>query len=291
MGRLEIRVIAVRNIGKIERHGKPDPYVKIKHGDKKEGTKVSYRTRTLQNIETFGTYDEIFKFQINDSDKDQLRFELMNENVVIDDVIGTYTLSLNGLTRGIVKNYWAILQGTRVSSAEIELDILAVDFGADPTPGAKTFVCIEDTKKGKPITSTEAIAATTTPFASTNAVQTPYPQAPQGLPQKVTYGAPPPPQQLMPGYNLNPQPPMPQPQYYRAPQPLPPQPQQQYYAPPPPQQQQQYYLPPQQQQQFFPPPQQPMQQPNFQPAYAPPQQQQQRPPAGMQYAYGVPPDM
>ncbi|CAD2213948.1 C2 domain containing protein, putative [Angomonas deanei] len=127
-----------------------DPYVKVKYGDKKnKKTFIKYRSRVIENSQN-PTWNELFKFQIADYDSSQILFEVWNDNVVSDDLMGSYSLSLNSLEKGVVKDYWAILTGTQKSSSELHIRILAVDFGFEPASGTKVITSLEDDNLAAP---------------------------------------------------------------------------------------------------------------------------------------------
>ena len=279
MGRLEVRVCGARNIGDTQKVGIPDPYVKIIMGDRKK-TQIKYKTKVVNN-NLNPTWNETAKFQIADYDSAQVVFEVWNDNIMVDDLLGSYALSVNGLQRGVVHDMWAILTGAKLSSAEIHLQVLAVDFGVEPQPGSRQFSSIEEyiNTAAKPVMSaTETSGA---PFTTSNdfdPVKKPSPV--MGIPLQPTQTAappsyaqqqvqyvqqPPPPQQQQQFY-----PPQPQVVYVQQAPPPPPQPQPQpqvvyvqqppqqaaYYQqgpppPPPPQQQYGYYGPSAPQQQFY----------------------------------------
>lgn len=299
MGRLEIRVCAGRNVANLQKVGKPDPYVKVKMGDKKK-TQMKYKTRVIEN-NLNPVWNELFKFQVADYDSTQVLFELWNDNVLVDDLLGSYNLSINGLTRGVVVDTWAILSGTKGSSSELHLRILAVDFGRDPAPTDRVIDSLEQDNLQPPADQTYRPPKNYTPAIQGNGY---YPAAPQGVPQPVSYGQQPygqpgysavpppqpqPPQQGYPGYGAPPGPPQ-QAYGYGAP----PQQPYGYGAPPPPPQQQPYGYgaPPPPQQMFGAPP--PPQRPPYMGGGPPPPQMYGPPPPqqpNVQMAYGVPPDL
>ncbi|KAK7201943.1 c2 domain protein [Novymonas esmeraldas] len=294
MGRLEIRVCAARNVANLQKIGKPDPYVKVKMGDKKK-TQIKYKSRVIEN-NLNPVWNELFKFQVADYDSTQVLFELWNENIMVDDLIGSYNLSINGLTRGVVVDTWAILTGTKGSSSELHLRILAVDFGRDPAPGDRVIASLEQDNMAPPTNQTYRPPKNNSP-GSQVIIQQAYPAAPQGPPLPVVYGgggSPPAPMMGQP-YGYGAQPPPPQPYGFGAPPPPPPQPYG-FGAPPPPPQPYGFGAPPP-----MPPPPMPMYgapmpqprppymggPPPPMPMYGPPPPQ----PRPAQMAYGIPPDM
>ncbi|KPA73835.1 putative c2 domain protein [Leptomonas pyrrhocoris] len=280
MGRLEIRVCAARNIANLQKVGKPDPYVKVKMGDNKK-TQMKYKTRVIEN-NLNPVWNELFKFQVADYDSTQVLFEVWNDNVLVDDLLGSYSLSIDGLTRGVVRDMWAILTGTKGSSSELHLRILAVDFGRDPAPTDVLVSSLEQDNLPPPTNQSYRPPKNYTPAPSV-VVQQSYPAAFPGPPQPVMYGQPQyggaPPAPFMPVYSAPPPRP---PVMYSAPPPPPPQQQPYGYGAPPPPQPMFGAPPPPQRPPYMgggPPPQ----------MYGPPPPPMQQP--GVQMAYGVPPDM
>lgn len=104
-----------RNIADTQKVGVPDPYVKVKMGDNKK-TQIKYKTRVIENSLN-PVWNELVKFQVADEDSTQILFEVWNDNILVDDLLGSYHLSLNGLHRGVVKDMWVILTGAKVTSA------------------------------------------------------------------------------------------------------------------------------------------------------------------------------
>lgn len=273
MGRLEVRICGARHIGDTQKVGIPDPYVKIIMGDKKK-TQIKYKTKVVNN-NLNPVWNEIAKFQIADYDCAQVVFEVWNDNVMVDDLLGSYALSVNGLQRGVVHDMWAILTGTKLSSAELHLQVLAVDFGVEPQPGSRRVASIEEyinTTAAKPVMSaTETgggAAATTSASATFDPVKKPEPVT--GIPLAA------------PASPYAPQ----QPAYYQQ-QPQQPQPVQYVQQPPPPQQV--IYVqqaPPPPQVVYMQPPQAPPQQVYYQ--QGPPPLQQQPPPQPGYYGPSAP---
>ncbi|CAJ1031309.1 C2 domain containing protein, putative [Leishmania lindenbergi] len=253
MGRLEVRVCGARNIGHTQRAGVPDPYVKVVMGDRKK-TQVKYKTKVAHNSLN-PVWNEVVKFQIADYDSAQVVFELWNDNVIVDDLMGVYRLSVNGLTRRVVKDMWVILTGTHLSSAELHLQVLAVDFGADPQPSSTMVHSIEE-YIGAAATNPAMAATETKTTASAgdfdSVEKTMCGEPAMGIPLQAQV-APPPQPLLHPVYTQQPTC-VPQPQFYPhqltpsviyVQQPLPPP--QAVYLPPQPPPQVMYYqqIPPQ----------------------------------------------
>ncbi|KAG5497553.1 hypothetical protein JKF63_03817 [Porcisia hertigi] len=142
MVRLEVRICGARNVGNAQKVGLPDPYVKIMMGDKKK-TRTTYKTKVATNSPD-PVWNEVVTFHIADNNTAQVICELWNDNVTTDDLLGSYPLSLKDFTRGVVKDMWVVIGGTHLASAELHLQALAVDFGADPQPGSAVVRSIEE---------------------------------------------------------------------------------------------------------------------------------------------------
>ncbi|CBZ29136.1 putative c2 domain protein [Leishmania mexicana MHOM/GT/2001/U1103] len=242
MGRLEVRICGARNIGDTRRAGIPDPYVKAVMGDRKK-TRRKYTTKVVGSS-LHPVWNEVVKFPVADEDSEQIIFELWNNNVIVDDLMGVYSLSVNSLTRGVVSDMWVTLKGTGLSSAELHLQVLAVDFGADPQPSSMLVRSIEECKAAaatKPVMAAAEIQKATC-ADDFDSVQNPSFSGPA---MGILLQAPvaPPPQPLLPSiynqqpayvqqakpYPLQPAPPV----MYLQPPTLPPQVVYQHHAQPP----------------------------------------------------------
>merc|ERR1719231_707372 len=126
MGRLDVRIVEARNLPNTEMIGKPDPYVKIELENSQHKTSAADSTLSPK-------WDEVFKFVVADPDSAQLELKLFDKNMVSDTVMGQYRMSIAGLTKGVVKDVWCLLQQCK-SNAEIHIRLMAHDFGADPSP-------------------------------------------------------------------------------------------------------------------------------------------------------------
>eukprot|EP00658_Telonema_sp_P-2_P072288 TRINITY_DN61444_c0_g1_i1.p1 TRINITY_DN61444_c0_g1~~TRINITY_DN61444_c0_g1_i1.p1 ORF type:complete len:162 (+),score=75.32 TRINITY_DN61444_c0_g1_i1:199-684(+) len=90
-----------------------------------------HKTKVMDN-QTSPKWDEVFKFTVADENSSQLRMELWNKNVVNDELLGMYVLSIANLKRGIVKDEWYLLQRSK-TNAELHVRICALDFGDIPS--------------------------------------------------------------------------------------------------------------------------------------------------------------
>ena len=126
MGKVDIRVVAARNLHNKETFGKSDPYVVVHCAGRKY--KTSTKKNTLQP-----EWGEVFKFMLADPATEQIRIEVWDDNTVSDEAMGHYNLSLSGLVQGKVCDEWYILNGTK--SGEIHLRTMAHDFGLPPPAG------------------------------------------------------------------------------------------------------------------------------------------------------------
>ena len=132
MGKVELTVCAARKLHDGQLVGLPDPFVRLTTGDKK------YKTKVVKN-NLNPEWEETFRFNIADEMSTQIRLEVWNKNTYDDDLMGYYTLSLGGLTKGIVKDQWYILEKSK-TEAELHVRVLAVDFGAPPKPEEQWMV-------------------------------------------------------------------------------------------------------------------------------------------------------
>src|SRR3989338_6463188 len=127
MGRIDVRIVEARNLPNTETIGQPDPFVNVSLENTQHKTSVASSTLNPK-------WDEVFKFVVADPDSAQLELKLWNKNLVSDTFMGQYRMSIAGLTKGVVKDVWCLLQQCK-SNAEIHIRLLAHDFGADPAPG------------------------------------------------------------------------------------------------------------------------------------------------------------
>jgi hypothetical protein len=220
MPRLDVRIIAARNLPDPQVFGMPDPYVKVKLENQK------HKTSVIENSVN-PRWDEVFKFQIADENSSQLKMELWNSNVLKDDFLGEYVLSLSGLYRGVERDEWLLLKQCKTNS-EIHVKILAVDFGLLPPAGTPAVTATTSAPVAPAPMPVPAVAPVPQPqYVAPPPAQPQYaPPAPQpqyAQPAPAPYGAPPQPQYV-------PAPPAP----YGAPQYAAPAPMYAAPAPPPP---------------------------------------------------------
>ena len=130
MGRIDVRIVEARNLPDMEMIGSSDPYVKVELENQVHKTEVCDNTQNPK-------WDQVFKFLIADPDSTQLQMTLWNSNTFSDDFMGKYNISVSGLTKGVVSDKWCLLQNCK-TNAEIRVRLLALDFGADPSPEEQT---------------------------------------------------------------------------------------------------------------------------------------------------------
>ena len=121
MGKLEVHVMAARNLPDIQMFSKIDPYVKVEFNNQ------TFETEFIENT-TDPEWNARFVFQVADEHSGQIDFKIYNKNTMSDDYLGEYSLSLAGLVRGQRKDDWYIVKNCK-SNAEIQIGLLAVDFG------------------------------------------------------------------------------------------------------------------------------------------------------------------
>ena len=124
MPRLDLRICGARNLPNSEAFGKIDPYCTVSLEGKQ------WKTGTCDNT-TEPEWNEVFKFHVADDDSARLHFVLWDDNVVSDDFLGEYFMSISGLDRGVVEDKWLLLQNCK-SNAELHVRVMAVDFGDVP---------------------------------------------------------------------------------------------------------------------------------------------------------------
>jgi hypothetical protein len=196
MGRLDVRIVEARGVPDIETFSKPDPYVKMRLENTTHHTAVCKNTYTPK-------WEEVFKFVVADPDSAQLELEIWNKNLVSDDFIGKYNLSVSGLVQGEVRDEWLLMKQCK-SQCELRVRLCALDFGRPPKAAG-------------------APASPAVPAPQPQAYQQPPPQAYQQPPPQAYAPAPqayaPPPQPVyqqpvygQPGYPAQPYTP-PQPGY------------------------------------------------------------------------------
>lgn len=123
MGKLEVTILKARNLPDEQLVSKPDPYVKVTCGIE------SYKTGNCDNSvnPNWEGKNSTFKFHVADESSAQVLFEVWNANTVADDFMGSYKLSLSGMTANVPKEDWYLLQQCK-TNAEIQVRLLA-DFG------------------------------------------------------------------------------------------------------------------------------------------------------------------
>ncbi|KAH9600945.1 C2 domain [Trypanosoma melophagium] len=267
MGKLQVCICGARNLHDSQVISLPDPYCRIRLGDK------SYKTKIIDNTLN-PVWNETFRFQVADENSVQLCVELWNKNIIVDDIMGSYNLSLSNLTRGVVQDSWYMLAHSK-TNAELHIRVLACDFGKDPLPSDMWKVTTDINNDPALNPSAKPPPGGTPATISSNANNTPInpsvgPAVVYGVPvQPQTPQYPPPPQgyyqqqlrppqgyyqqQLRPPQGYYQQTPPPPPQGYYQ-QPPPPPPQGYYQQPPPPPPQGYYQQPPPQPPYFGAPP-------------------------------------
>eukprot|EP00759_Apiculatamorpha_spiralis_P011184 PhF_6_TR18611/c0_g1_i2/m.27196 len=237
MGKLSVTIIAARNLSSKDTFGSGDPYVIASVGPRQFRTSVKKGANPVWN--------ETFTFQIADAQSEQLVLKVMDSDMVSDDDVGSYVLSLSALVRGQPSEHWHLLQ--RAKQGELNVRLVAEDFGLLPQQAPVQQQVLPGQPQVQYVQQPQ-VQYVQQPQPQVQYVQVPPAQpgygAPQpgyGAPPQAAYGAPQPgygaPQ---PGYGA-PQPGYgaPQPGYgapqpaYGAPQPGYGAPQPGYGAPPP----------------------------------------------------------
>lgn len=176
MGRLDVRVVAARNLADTQWVSKPDPYCIVRVENQKHKTTVKENNLNPE-------WNEVFKFVVSDHQSAQVVVEVWNKNVVSDELMGSYSLSLSSLIRGVVRDEWFLLQRSK-SNAEIRLRLLAHDFGQSSSDGQMLVTS----------TSVSGVSALPQSFPSPQAYPSPYQstggQDPAQKPQSGAAGYP-----------------------------------------------------------------------------------------------------
>ena len=124
MPRLDLRICGARGLPNSQTFGKIDPYCTVSLEGKQ------WKTNTAENT-TEPEWNEVFKFHVADDDSSRLHFVIWDDNVVSDDFLGEYYMSISGLDRGVVDDKWVLLQNCK-GNAELHVRLMAVDFGDVP---------------------------------------------------------------------------------------------------------------------------------------------------------------
>jgi len=124
MPRLDLRICGARGLPNSQTFGKIDPYCTVSLEGKQ------WKTNTCENT-TEPEWNEVFKFHVADDESSRLHFVIWDDNVVSDDFLGEYYMSISGLDRGVVEDKWVLLQNCK-GNAELHVRLMAVDFGDVP---------------------------------------------------------------------------------------------------------------------------------------------------------------
>lgn len=126
MGRLDVRIISARGLPDTQLVSKPDPYAKVTLENK------TFETPFIEN-DVNPKWDHTVKFQVADEKSSVIKMELWNKNTVSDDFMGSYQCAISGLVKGKEDVQWYLLQQCK-TNAEIQIGMLAIDFGRDEPP-------------------------------------------------------------------------------------------------------------------------------------------------------------
>ena len=124
MPRLDLRICGARGLHNTQTFGKIDPYCTVSFEGKQ------WRTKEAENT-TEPEWNEVFKFNVADENSSRLHFVIWDNNMMSDDFLGEYYMSISGLDRGQVEDKWVLLQRCK-GNAELHIRLLAVDFGDVP---------------------------------------------------------------------------------------------------------------------------------------------------------------
>jgi hypothetical protein len=124
MPRLDLRICGARNLHNTQFFGKIDPYCTVSLEGKQWRTSVAHNTLNPE-------WNQVFKFHVSDENSARLHFVIWDNNLMSDDFLGEYYLSIAGLARGHVKDEWVLLNNAK-SNAELHIRLMAVDYGNMP---------------------------------------------------------------------------------------------------------------------------------------------------------------
>jgi len=125
MGRIDVRIVEARNLPNMTTFDDASsPYATVELENNKYETMVAEKKANPK-------WDKIFKFTVADPSSARLVIKIYHKGLTSDDFIGEYRLNIDGLTRGVEKTNWYILQQCK-TNAEIKITLLAIDFGQEP---------------------------------------------------------------------------------------------------------------------------------------------------------------
>ena len=182
MGLLEVTVVKARRLPNTQIMSTIDPYCKVKLGNSPafESKHISDTTEPVWNF--------LAKFQVADDSSEQIKIEVWNKNYVSDDFLGEYSMSMDGLQRGVPLERWVLLQHCK-GNAELQVRLLAVDFGRLPSGAPPQPVPQAPTAPGYPPYAPPQPLAQPYPFGA----PAPYAQPnvpPQPYAPPMPYGGP-----------------------------------------------------------------------------------------------------
>jgi hypothetical protein len=187
MGKLQVTLIAARDLKGHDTFSKIDPFVKLEVGSK------NFKSRTVDNSEN-PNYNEEFTFFIADPNRDKMSVTVLDKDLFSSDHVGSAELALNALPKGQKHERWLTIVNKKGEvSGTVGLIFLAVDFG---TAAAAASCPHHQSPQG-------SSPAQANPYASQAGAYQPMPGAyppPQSAYPPPSQGAyPPPPQAAQAG--------------------------------------------------------------------------------------------
>jgi hypothetical protein len=122
MPRLHLRICGARNLHNPQSVGQIDPYCTVSHESMQWRTSVAHNTLNPE-------WNQVFKFHVSDENSARLHFVIWDNNLMSDDFLGEYYLSIAGLARGHVKDEWVLLNNAK-SNAELHIRTMVVEYDA-----------------------------------------------------------------------------------------------------------------------------------------------------------------
>jgi hypothetical protein len=133
MGKLQVTLIAARNLHGHDTFSKIDPFVRLQVGSKQ------FKSCTAKNTEN-AEYNETFTFVVANPKREKLSVTVLDQDAFSDDHVGWAEMHLNALPKGQALEQWLMIVDKKgVATGTVGLMLLAVDFGiAAPSASSRT---------------------------------------------------------------------------------------------------------------------------------------------------------
>jgi hypothetical protein len=179
MGKLQVTLIAARNLHGHDTFSKIDPFVRLQVGSKQ------FKSCTAKNTEN-AEYNETFTFVVANPKREKLSVTVLDQDAFSDDHVGWAEMPLNALPKGQALEQWLMIVDKKgVATGTVGLMLLAVDFGiaaaavssrtrAMPNaapPAAQSQPCVSPSSAPDAPPAAPAASAST---ASPNSIASPF---------------------------------------------------------------------------------------------------------------------